>query len=382
MPFSSLRRRRRRRDLHGCQRPLSQWLLPSFPLPPGVSPCMQTSRGPPVHVWRTQSRGARGLQTSRKSGKLGFALARHYFVYEDGNAARQRRKSVHGRAGQYLLVKRRRAGCCTAAFQDFSSGTSFMRPADPLCETTTNRCAALAGYQCDVPSRHRDFSFFLSPDAPSRLSRHQPSRSRGLFTLAKRQAKPGLARRNFHEGGDEDDKIGGVVLKLAQQVKGKGLDRVMRCITNDYSLFVAFSFGSPSSGDGMRYLPFRDAEHKFAQIAHLIATQGDSLPFFDILWRYFGVRQLGISLMRLFELLEVQKWWKMFYSRTLIIAWNGTKNACKYRGSCYVRGCNDRGSIALFCWTYGDQVKVDSHFHGYKTKRLKYKGKSYRPIEC
>lgn len=47
-----------------------------------------------------------------KIRELGFVLACYYVVYEHGNVARQGRKSIHGRTGQYLPVKRH----CTRIF--------------------------------------------------------------------------------------------------------------------------------------------------------------------------------------------------------------------------------------------------------------------------
>lgn len=44
--------------------------------------------------------------------ELGFVLACYYVVYEHGNVARQGRKSIHERTGQYLPVKRH----CTRIF--------------------------------------------------------------------------------------------------------------------------------------------------------------------------------------------------------------------------------------------------------------------------
>lgn len=87
---------------------MSRWLLPSSPL---LS--FQSSPGLPSSLCGPNTREhARGSASARpvQIRELGFALARHYVVYEPGNAARQGRKSVHGRTGQYLPVKPR----CTA----------------------------------------------------------------------------------------------------------------------------------------------------------------------------------------------------------------------------------------------------------------------------
>lgn len=98
------------------------------------SPCSTCVRRRTRHVHDERFGHLRGNSEIRE---LGFALARHYFVYEHGNTARQRRKSVHGRTGQYLPVSPR---LYRATLQDFSNGASFMRPADPLCPgTMTNR---------------------------------------------------------------------------------------------------------------------------------------------------------------------------------------------------------------------------------------------------
>lgn len=142
------RRRRRRpsRDLHAARRPLSRWLLL---FSPALCSFSFQSPAPFLCVHRTvgtyTKAGSLATSADRRIQELGFALARHYVVYEHGNVARQRRKSVHGRTGQYLPVKRHST---KPAFQDFSNRTSFIRPADPLCfRSTTNRHAALAGYQ-------------------------------------------------------------------------------------------------------------------------------------------------------------------------------------------------------------------------------------------
>ena len=87
------------------------------------------------------------LRGHRRNPGIGFRVWRVITLFMSERTRRDsERKSVHGRTGQYLPVKRHYT--VYPHFQDFSRGTSFIRPADPLCfRTTTNRRAALACYQ-------------------------------------------------------------------------------------------------------------------------------------------------------------------------------------------------------------------------------------------
>lgn len=110
-PCRRHRRRRRGRDLHAARRPLSRWLLPFSPVL--YSKLLAAPLFLRVHPSRARaSRKGWPPQRTVEIRELGFVLACYYVVYEHRNVARQGRKSIHERTGQYLPVKRH----CTRIF--------------------------------------------------------------------------------------------------------------------------------------------------------------------------------------------------------------------------------------------------------------------------